>query len=289
MGPRGMRIRPPFGPRGPPPFDPREADPFFRPPFDDVRGPPGPHMRPFGPMGPPTMHGPEGPWRNQESGAPGPWTSSQSSSTPETDNHSQRENHLARDKQKGTKHTDYKNNISDRENRNRSRKSRWGNVSPPITENTDEATSAEGIEDKTDLIQDGNFENIEPKSEIITEYDQSVQMEHDSPTDREQVEEQNDVHHLKIEQNEETNNEELHENQYNEEEQSSSYQSNVDATSGNDVEQNQCNDDKQCEYQTVGQTEDSSQQCVEQVEKSECVSENNSDQQPILEQAADAL
>ncbi|KMQ93469.1 rna-binding protein 16 [Lasius niger] len=165
MGPRGMRpgMRPPFAPRGPP-FDPREADSFFRPPFDDMRGRPGPHIRPpFGPMGPPAMHVPDGPWRNQEGGGGGPPASW---SGQEPDGHGQRENHLPRDKQKLlAKHQDYKN-IS--ENRNRNRKSRWGNVSPPLIDDEIPPPPSEDAENKPKKASDGGGELVEAKDNFDT-------------------------------------------------------------------------------------------------------------------------
>ena len=137
MGPRGMRpgMRPPFGPRGPPGphFDPREKDPFFRPPFDDGHrppgppGPPGPMIRP--PFGP--MKGHDNPWRNQENG---PWLEPGA----DLEEHNPRENHNLRDHPK-SKYQDHKGGAPplDRENRNRNRKSRWGNASPSNDDSVD--------------------------------------------------------------------------------------------------------------------------------------------------------
>ncbi|XP_046471550.1 SR-related and CTD-associated factor 4 isoform X1 [Neodiprion pinetum] len=133
MGPRGMRpgMRPPFGPRGPP-FDPREADSFFRPPFDDPRGPPGPHIRPpFAALGPPAG-GPDGPWRNQENGPPGSWP------LDEVENGVEHGGDVGDLEENHTSHRDNEGRAKsqDRESRNRSRKSRWGNVSPPPADHT---------------------------------------------------------------------------------------------------------------------------------------------------------
>lgn len=163
--PRGMGPRPlrpgmrPFGPRGPP-FDPREPDAFFRPPFDDIR----PHVRPpFGPMGPPSIIPPESaaPWRNQEL-PPGSWSA-------ESENHSQRDN--ARDKKGGNKHPS--NQIVERENRNRGRKSRWTNVSP----SADDSEEAKEQETTSANIEETEEQPAKEENVIVQEEEENEEIE----------------------------------------------------------------------------------------------------------------
>ncbi|XP_072743913.1 uncharacterized protein Isha [Anoplolepis gracilipes] len=284
MGPRGMRpgMRPPFAPRGPP-FDPREADSFFRPPFDEMRGRPGPHIRPpFGPMGPPAMHGPDGPWRNQEGGG-GPPPTSWSGQDPDA-GHGQRENHLPlRDKQKLlVKHQDFKN-IS--ENRNRNRKSRWGNVSPPLID--DEIPSSEDAENKT-KASDGGGE-LEPKDNFDTsstdQHDLLIQREQELTSRRDQ-----DVMHgdgkneLASISNDESNCETGYRN---DEGRANLYEiDHADHFPNDDLALKQR--EEQCEYEAPIPAENSAQQsAVQPIEQIGHVSENHSDQS--VEQQVDSL
>jgi len=271
-------MRPPFAPRGPP-FDPRETDSFFRPPFDDMRGRPGPHIRPpFGPIGPPAMHGPDGPWRNQESGGP----SSTSWSGQESDAHGQRENHLSRDKQKLVKHQDYKN-MSERENRNRNRKSRWGNVSPPLTDDADEIPS-EATESK---VRTSDSEEVEVKDSLVesssaADQQNLTQKEQDDSAAHEQ-----DVVHGENEMTSIPNNEDSGEASYrNDESQANSYEIGADHFSSDNLALKQ--QSEECEYEVPIPVEDSAQQsAIQSVEQIEPVSENHSEQP--MEQQADSL
>jgi len=282
MGPRGMRpgMRPPFAPRGPP-FDPRETDSFFRPPFDDMRGRPGPHIRPpFGPMGPPAMHGPDGPWRNQEGGGPLPT----SWSGQEPDGHGQRENHLPRDKQKLVKHQDYKN-MSERENRNRNRKSRWGNVSPPLTDDVDEMPS-EDAENKIDT----SYGELETKDN----FDASASDQQSLLVQKEQHESaihEQDVMHDDRE-NEFVsipNDKGTDEISYkNDKGQSNTFEIGADNFSSNDLALEQRGEEEQCEYEAPIPAEDSAQQnVVQSIEQMGHVSENCSEQS--VEEQANSL
>lgn len=284
MGPRGMRpgMRPPFAPRGPP-FDPREADAFFRPSFDDMRGRPGPHIRPpFGPMGPPAMHGPDGPWRNQESGGPPPasWPGQ------ESDGHGQRENHLSRDKQKVTKHQDYKN-ISERENRNRNRKSRWGNVSPPLTDDVDEILPSEETESKTGISDSGEQEpkdSFDASSSAVDQQSFLIPREQNESAaaqeqDAMQGDRENELPNI-------PNNEGINEVGY--EDQANSYEIGADHFSSDDLALKQRVEEQQCEYEALIPAEDSAQHsAVQSVEQTECTSENYSEQ--LVEQQVDSL
>lgn len=183
-------MRPPFGPRGPlPPFDPREGDAFFRLPFDDVRGPPGvgpPLMRPpFPPLpGPPMGAGNAAeppPWRNQENGPP-PGSSSwsmDSGNGHDSDEHSQQRegnNHVGRDSNQKNIHKSQDSKASsnaerlERDNRNRNRKSRWANVSPPPADHIDITMSENDAEDDTKMQMDtstdeANDNDITPPGE----------------------------------------------------------------------------------------------------------------------------
>ncbi|XP_011263700.1 protein SCAF8 [Camponotus floridanus] len=273
MGPRSMRpgMRPPFAPRGPP-FDPREADSFFRPPFDEMRGRPGPHIRPpFGPIGPPVMHGPDGLWRNQESGG-GPPPASWSGQDP--DGHGQRENHLpSRDKQKLlAKHQDYKN-IS--ENRNRNRKSRWGNISPPLMD--DEIQPSEDAESKTKAFADGGGE-LEAKGNFDTssstdQHDLLMQREQEL-TAREQDAMRGDVENELGSVSNEGNREASYRNDEN---RANIYEiDHADHFPNNDLALKQ---QEQCEYETPIPAENSAQQsAVQPIEQIGHLSENYSDQ-----------
>lgn len=274
MGPRGMRpgMRPPFAPRGPP-FDPRETEPFFRPPFEDMRGRPGPHIRPpFGPMVvPPTaMHGPDGPWRNQEGGGPLASWSGQ-----ESENHS-RENHLSRDKQKLAKHQDYKN-ISERENRNRNRKSRWGNVSPSLTDDVDETLPQEEAENKLDTsdgagVESNNSFDYKASSSIT---DQNLLKEQEESI----TQEQHDVVHSDREKLSSIANSEGGEQSCrNDEVRANPYESNVKSLSSDELIIKQRDEEKRCEYETSIPPEDSIQQGAVQIEQVGHISENHSEQ-----------
>lgn len=283
MGPRGMRpgMRPPFAPRGPP-FDPREAESFFRPPFDEMRGRPGPHIRPpFGPLGPPAIHGPEGPWRNQEGS--GPLPASWSGQEPE--GHGQRENHLSRDKQKLAKHPDFKN-MSDRENRNRNRKSRWGNVSPPLMDDGDEVPS-EDTENKVETSDGGELEakdSFNVSSSTIDQQSLLMQKEQDESTIHEQ-----DVMHGDRENefanisNDKGSDEISYKN-----DQTNTFEIGADHFSSNDLALKQRGEEEQCEYEAPIPAEDSAQQnVVQSIEQIGHVSENHSEQS--VEQQADSL
>ncbi|KAL6447499.1 hypothetical protein ACFW04_000014 [Cataglyphis niger] len=284
MGPRGMRpgMRPPFAPRGPP-FDPREADSFFRPPFDEMRGRPGPHIRPpFGPMGPPAMHGPDGPWRNQEGGGglpPASWSGQ------DPDGHGQRENHLPpRDKQKLlAKHQDYKN-IS--ENRNRNRKSRWGNVSPPLD---DEIPSTEDTENKTKASTDdaGELEakdNFDTLSCNVDQHDLLMQREQELTTCEQDAMRDNGENELASISNDENNREIGYRN---DESRTNLYEiDRADHFPNDDLALKQR--EEQCEYEAPIPAENSAQQsAVQPIEQIEHVSENHSDQS--VEQQVDSL
>lgn len=295
MGPRGMRpgMRPPFAPRGPP-FDPREADSFFRPPFDDMRGRPGPHLRPpFGPMGPPGMHGPDGPWRSQEAGGP-PTSWSGQDSGPDG-GHGQRENHLPRDKQKLAKqHQDYKN-ISERENRNRNRKSRWGNVSPPMTDtDMDETLPSDEIENKIQMATDGGSE-LEMKEEsfdhdvAVADQSSHLQREQDeSATIQKQdvmhVDRQNELANVP---NDESSGEANTHDYGNDVQEANSYEIDADRFPGDDLALKQRCEERKCEYEAPIPAEDSAQQSAVQIEQIDHISENNSEQS--VEQQADSI
>lgn len=293
MGPRGMRpgMRPPFAPRGPP-FDPREADSFFRPPFDDMRGRPGPHMRPpFGPMGPPAMHGPDGPWRNQEGGPSTSWPGQEGGPD---GIHGQ--NHLPRDKQKLMKpHQDYKN-MSERENRNRNRKSRWGNVSPPLAD-ADEMLPSEEAENKMkaalghseELETKDNFDHEVPPTVAVNEPSHLMQREQDGST---MIQEQNMMHSDR--QNElvgvqisEHDGEAAGCTYENDNIQDNSYEIGGNRFSGDDLALKQREEEGQCEYETLIPAEDSAQQSAVQIEQMGHISENYSEQS--VEQQADSL
>lgn len=270
-------MRPPFAPRGPP-FDPREADPFFRPPFDEMRGRPGPHIRPpFGPIGPPAMHGPDGLWRNQESGG-GPPSASWSGQDP--DGHG-RENHLpSRDKQKLLpKHQDYKN-IS--ENRNRNRKSRWGNVSPPLMD--DEVPPSEDVENKTKAFADGVGEletksNFDTSSSTVDQHDILIQREQEL-TARERDDGENELGSIS---NDEGNRETGYRNDEN---RANLYKiDHVDHFPNDDLALKQ---QEQCEYEAPIPAENSAQQsAVQPIEQIGHLSENHSDQS--VEQQVNSL
>lgn len=283
MGPRGMRpgMRPPFAPRGPP-FDPREADSFFRPPFDDMRGRPGPHIRPpFGPMGPPAMHGPDGPWRNQEGGGPPP----ASWSGQESDGHGQRENHLPRDKQKLVKHQDYKN-MSERENRNRNRKSRWGNVSPP-TDDVDEMPSEEA-ENKIETSDGANHSEKDTfdLSSSTIDHQQSLLMQKEQ--DESAIHEQDVMHGDRENEFASILNDKGDENNYKtDKDQANTFEIGADHFSSNDLALKQ-GEEEQCEYEAPIPAEDSAQQnVVQSIEQIGHVSENHSEQ--LMEQQTDSL
>jgi len=265
-------MRPPFAPRGPP-FDPREADSFFRPPFDEMRGRPGPHIRPpFGPIGPPVMHGPDGLWRNQESGGglpPASWSGQ------DPDGHGQRENHLpSRDKQKLlAKHQDYKN-IS--ENRNRNRKSRWGNISPPLMD--DEIQPSEDAENKTKAFADGGGElevkgNFDTSSSTVDQHDLLMQREQEL-TAREQDAMRGDVENELGSVSNEGNREASYRNDEN---RANIYEiDHADHFPNNDLALKQ---QEQCEYETPIPAENSAQQsAVQPIEQIGHLSENYSDQ-----------
>lgn len=281
MGPRGMRpgMRPPFAPRGPP-FDPREADSFFRPSFDEMRGRPGPHIRPpFGPMGPPAIHGPDGPWRNQEGGGPPP----ASWSGQESDGHGQRENHLSRDKQKVTKHQDYKN-ISERENRNRNRKSRWGNVSPPLTDDVDEILPTEETETKTGISDSGEQE---PKDSFDASSPAVDQQSFLIPAEQNEfAAQEKDADAMQGNRGNELTNIPNDEN-IGYEDQVNPYEIGADF-SGGDLALKQRVEEQQCEYEALIPAEDSAQHsAVQSIEQIEHVSENYSEQ--LVEPQVDSL
>lgn len=284
MGPRGMRpgMRPPFAPRGPP-FDPREADSFFRPPFDEMRGRPGPHIRPpFGPMGPPSMHGPDGPWRNQEGGGglpPATWSGQ------DPDGHGQRENHLPpRDKQKLlAKHQDYKN-IS--ENRNRNRKSRWGNVSPPLD---DDIPPSEDTENKTKASADDGGEleakdNFDTLSCTVDQHNLLMQREQELTTCEQDAIHGNGENELASISNDESNREIGYRN---DESRTNLYEiDRADHFPNDDLALKQR--EEQCEYEAPIPAENSAQQsAVQPIEQIEHISENHSDQS--VEQQVDSL
>lgn len=288
-------MRPPFAPRGPP-FDPREADSFFRPPFDDMRGRPGPHLRPpFGPMGPPAMHGPDGPWRNQEGGGPSTSWSGQEGGPDAV--HGQ--NHLQRDKQKLTKpHQDYKN-ISERENRNRNRKSRWGNVSPPLTDaDADEVLPSEEAEGKIKVASDqseevetkDNFDHEVPSTAAVDQPSHLMQGEQEESTmtqekDAIHSERENELASVQIDEHDgeaasrSYGNDDIKE--------SNSYEIDANRFSSDDLVLKQRDEEKQCEYGTLIPAEDSAQQSAVQIEQIAHVSENHSEQS--VEQQADTL
>lgn len=259
MGPRGMRagMRPPFPPRGPL-FDPREADSFFRPPFDDMRRP-GPHIRPpFGPMGPPALHLPDGPWRNQEGSGP-----SSSSWGQEHDNYGQWDNHPARDKQKFAKHQDYKN-MPERENRNRNRKSRWGNVSPPLTDDVDEMPSEEN---KTEMSE-GQVKDI-----IEAPNQQNLLREDESIADKQDVMHDNRENEFANLSNDKGN---IEASYGHDEGQSSSYEIGTDHFSSDALALTQQGEQEQCKYEPPIPAEDSAQQSA--VKEVGHASENCSEQ-----------
>lgn len=293
MGPRGMRpgMRPPFAPRGPP-FDPREADSFFRPPFDDMRGRPGPHLRPpFGPMGPPAMHGPDGPWRSQEGGGmPASWPGQEGGPD------GQRENHLPRDKQKLTKqHQDYKG-MSERENRNRNRKSRWGNVSPPLTDADADAEMLPSEEAENNKIMrttsdDGELEMKEsfdqdaPTSTVIDQ--QSHPMSEEQDESAMMIQEQNAMHDDRENElmnmlNNEGGGETVHNYGNDDSQLATSFEIKADCFS-DEMALKQRSEEEQCEYEAPIPAEDSAQQSEIQIEQTERVSENHSEQ-PVEQQ-----
>ncbi|XP_025989646.1 SR-related and CTD-associated factor 4 isoform X2 [Solenopsis invicta] len=282
MGPRGMRpgMRPPFAPRGPP-FDPREADSFFRPPFDDMRGRPGPHIRPpFGPMGPPAIHGPDGPWRNQEGGGPPP----ASWSGQEPEGHGQRENHLPRDKQKLAKLQDFKN-MSERENRNRNRKSRWGNVSPPLTDDVDEMPSEE-TESKVEMSDGAEAKDSFDSSSLAADQ-QSLLIQKEQ--DQSAIHEQDVIHGDR--ENEFTSipndkgNDEI--SYQNDKGQTNTFEIGADHFSSSDLALKR-SEEEQCEYEAPIPAEDSAQHnVVQSIEQIGHASENHSEQS--VEQQVDSL
>lgn len=287
MGPRGMRpgMRPPFAPRGPP-FDPREADSFFRPPFDDMRGRPGPHIRPpFGPMGPPAMHGPDGPWRNQEGGGPVPasWPGQ------EPDAHGQRENHLPRDKQKLAKHQDFKN-MSERENRNRNRKSRWGNVSPPLTDDVDEMPSEEA-ENKVQTSDGGELETKDSFNASSSTVDQQIllmQKEQDESAIQEQDVMHNDRKNVFASIPNDKGSDEI--SYKNDKNQANTFEMEEGYIYSSDLALKLRGEEEQFEYEAPipAEGEDSAQQnVVQSIEQIEHASENRSEQS--VEQQADSL
>lgn len=148
MGPRGMRpgMRPMFGPRGMGgQFDPRESEAFYRAQFDEARGPPG-HLRlPFGPRmaAPPLMSGSsrDEAWSQrkqlQENGPPGVWDTPPGG--PEE-------------------------KLKSSSDRNRNRKSRWGNASPNSKEENWDAEEKEE-EQKEDKSEDKSEPQIDDKKE----------------------------------------------------------------------------------------------------------------------------
>lgn len=281
MGPRGMRpgMRPPFAPRGPP-FDPRESDSFFRPPFDEMRGRPGPHIRPpFGPMGPPAMHGPDGPWRNQEGGGPASWSGQ------EPDGHGQRENHLPREKQKLTKHQDYKN-MSERENRNRNRKSRWGNISPQMTDDVDEMPSEEA-ENKIGISDDSKLEakdSFDASASAIDQQNLLMQKNQDESV----IHEQNMMHSDRENEFASISNDNNVDEMSYKNDEANAFEIGVDHFSSNDLALTQQGEEEQCEYEAPIPAEESAQQnVVQSIEQIGHVSENYSEQS--VEQQADLL
>lgn len=294
MGPRGMRpgMRPPFAPRGPS-FDPREPDSFFRPPFDDMRG--RPHLRPpFGPMGPPAMLGPDGPWRNQEGVGPSTSWSGQEGGPDVV--HGQRENHLPRDKQKLTKqHQDYKN-MSERENRNRNRKSRWGNVSPPLTDtDVDEILPSEEAENKMkaaldrgeELEMKDNFDHEAPSMATVDE--PSHLMQNESAVIQEQdmmhSDRENELTNVQIDEHVSETTGHNYGNDGIQE--TNSYEISADHFCSDDLTLKQRDEKEQCEYGTLIPAEDSAQQSAVQIEQIGHVSKNHSAQS--VEQQADSL
>lgn len=290
MGPRGMRpgMRPPFAPRGPP-FDPREADSFFRPPFDDMRGRPGPHLRPpFGPMGPPTMLVPDGPWRNQEGGGPSASWSGQEGGPDVV--HGQRENHLP--KQKITKqHQDFKN-MSERENRNRNRKSRWGNVSPPLTDADVDEIPSEEAESKIKATLDcgeeletkDNFDHEAPSVAAVDQPSHLIQNESMAAQEQDMMHRENELASVQIDKHDETTG---HNYGNNNPQEANSYEIGVDHFSSDNLTLKQRDEEEQCEYGTLIPAEDSAQQSAVQIEQVGHVSENHSEQS--VEQQADSL
>lgn len=250
MGPRGMRagMRPPFPPRGQL-FDPREPDAFFRPPFDEMRGRPG-YIRP--PFGPPGMHAPDGPWRNQEGSGP----SSSSWGGQEHDNYGQWDNHPARDKQKFAKHQDYKN-MPERENRNRNRKSRWGNVSPPLTDDVDEMPSEENKTTGTSEGQPTKESTVEAPSQ------QNLLREDESTADKQDVMRDDRESELANLSNDKSN---IEASYGHDRSQSGSYESGTDHFSSDALALTQQRGEEQCEYEPPIPAEDSAQQsAVEEV------------------------
>ncbi|KAF7989878.1 hypothetical protein HCN44_008552 [Aphidius gifuensis] len=155
MRPPGMR---PFGPRGSgPPFDPREGDAFFRSPFDDGRGPPAGHMRPFG--GPHPMGG-DGPWRGQENI---PWVDGNGIDPDDIqrDNHSRDNTKGGGHGREGNKHQDRdreRDRDRDRDRNSRNRKSRWGNASPSHDDHHDNTTSEQDNKDNNEKVKTDNNE-----------------------------------------------------------------------------------------------------------------------------------
>lgn len=287
-------MRPPFAPRGP--FDPREADSFFRPPFDDIRGRPGPHLRPpFGPMGPPAMHGPDGgPWRNQESsGIPTSWPAQEAG----PDGHGQRENHLPRDKQKLVKqHPDFKG-ISERENRNRNRKSRWGNVSPPLMDADADAEALPSEEAENKMVRttlDGG--EFETKEGFDQDAPSTVTDQQSHPMQLEQNESailQNALHgdgnnELTGMSNDEGGGGDTIHNYGNDDGQVvGTYEAVMDRFCGDDMALKQQGEEEQCEYEAPIPAEDSAQQSATQPEEIGHVSENYSEQ--LVEQQTDSV
>lgn len=246
-----------------------------------MRGRPGPHIRPpFGPMGPPAIHGPDGPWRNQEAGGPLP----ASWSGQEPDGHGQRD--LPRDKQKLAKHQDYKN-ISERENRNRNRKSRWGNVSPPLTDDVDEMPS-EDAENKVETSDGGELEakdSFNFSSSAIDQQSLLMQKEQDESI----IHEQNVMHGDRENEFVSISNDKGDEISYkSDKDQANIFEIGSDHFSSNDLALKQRDEEEQCEYEAPIPAEDSAQQnVVQSIEQVEHVSENHSEQS--VEQQAGTL
>lgn len=239
-----------------------------------MRGRPGPHIRPpFGPMGPPALHGSDGPWRNQEAGGslPASWPGQ------EAEGHGQRENHLSRDKQKLAKHQDYKN-ISERENRNRNRKSRWGNVSPPLMDDADEMPS-EDTENKVETSDGGELEakdSFNVSSSVTDQQSLLMQKEQDQSTIHEQGvmhgDRENEFANIS---NDKGGDEISYQN-----DQANTFEIGADHFSSNDLALKQRSEEEQCEYEApIPAEEDSAQQnVVPSIEQIGHVSENHSDQ-----------
>lgn len=245
-----------------------------------MRGRPGPHIRPpFGPMGPPAIHGPDGPWRNQEGSGPLP----ASWSGQEPDGHGQRENHLSRDKQKLAKHQDYKN-MSERENRNRNRKSRWGNVSPPLMDDVDEIPSEE-TENKVETSDGGELEakdSFNVSSSAIDQQSLLMQKEQDESA----IHEQDAMHGDRKNEFANMPNDKGDDISY-KNDQANTFEIGADHFSSNYLTLKQRGEEEQCEYEAPIPAEDSAQQNVVQSIEIGHVSENHSEQS--VEQQVDSL